>query len=232
VGYRNNVHTVRVATAGARNEYTLNVGSADIDHVNVLAARSAVLGTYDWTSGGYEPSAVFGPAAIVHRKPVYSQHGARALTADSRLATNVVDLAEDPDAGARALQAIMDLRVSEYDLVDAAVLDPEVRQTVPEAEWPVVGGRRISVLAQDLETALPACVQDTQVQWPTVDHKPSGPGTDENPSDFSLVYRELSVKTIDTDALLMHVVLAVQAQQQIIQELRTELRAKSGAGEA
>lgn len=213
-------HRVNVASnATLGGEYTFHLGSADADHVNVLAAKSTVAGVYTRHGGQpqYKAITAFTGDGTLQFEPVYTRHGVRNLATDERLALDVVSLSDDQGERRAALDGVMGLRVQRYNLAEPTAMLGTL------APGPVVERGRVSVLAQHTESVFPGAVHTAaeKFAWPETRHAGSETG---NVAETVLMYHGTgAVKTVDTDALLMRLVLAVQEQQHTIDQLRDRL---------
>lgn len=239
-GYVNNRYTVRVSSArhantrgSASNEFTLNVGSADAQHVNVLTGHSMVIGAYNRSYSPaaahqnfdfYETAAVYTASNVYHGVPVASVHQQCKLATDARLATNIVRLSSNEKARRRALEFVTSLQVAKYDVLEASALHDNRTRAIERRG-------KVSVLAQEIQATLPDAVIDTTIDIPRVEQRASSssPSTDatvaaqRRPSDFRVVLERVQAKTVDTDTLLMYMVMAMQEQQQRIERLEEQL---------
>ena len=229
--HANGVRTVGAAGSPPTVEYAVTLGNGDIEHANVLAATSVVVGTLRESRHRRRTNATAAaPARHYALSMVHSEHGvrcARPLFVDEPVrkaytdATRVTVLDADGggDAtttttswsaahGAMALRAIAALPVHSYRSLDT-------------------GRRHVGVLAQDVQRVMPQAVHDDAAA-PTASVRARTDSTS-NAADFEVVVGSGASVTVDSDAVMAYVVMAMQEQQRRIERLERALAAANTA---
>ena len=212
------------AAGGRRVEYAVTLGNGDIEHTNVLSARSIVLGTLEATPAPTPLHAANGTAqqhrhhrrryalSMVHsadgvhcERPLYVREPVRRAYTDATRATLLSDDAWHAQHGDDALRAIEALPVHRYRSRDT-------------------GREHVGLLAQHVQRALPdAVIADARA--PTAHVRVVGGGTGSAAADFEVVLDTAAALAVDGDAVVAYLVMAMQEQQRRIVRLERALDA-------
>ena len=213
------------AAGGRRVEYAVTLGNGDIEHTNVLSARSIVLGTLEATLAPTPPHAANGTAqqhrhhrrryalSMVHsadgvhcERPLYVREPVRRAYTDATRATLLSDDAWHAQHGDDALRAIEALPVHRYRSRDT-------------------GREHVGLLAQHVQRTLPdAVIADARA--PTAHVRVVGGGTASAAADFEVVLDTAAALAVDGDAVVAYLVMAMQEQQRRIVRLERALDAQ------
>lgn len=225
--YTNTIHSDKEKFSKKEKitEHTMNIGNADIDHLNMLSSTSVVIGTYSRktdrksysNSDKYTVSMVHSENNTYCMQPLVTQESVKKIYTDA----NRVDILGEDDWHVRERKSALDKIV--------ALPVHQVRSKDSQRH-------HVSFLAQNIEKILPEAVVTAQyVALPQVKKRQHGKlpspksftrqeqdDSITRPSDFSLQLKSQTLKTVDTDAIIAYLVMAVQEQQKMIEELRAQ----------
>ena len=189
------------------DDYTMNVGNSDLQHVNIIAASSIVLGTYDSETNHYDLSVLHAPNATYVSAPLLLEEPMQRIYTDASFAEATSDENWHVQAGADALDKIKALPVHRF------------RSSLTQRE-------HVSFLAQHIVSVLPEAVQQSESTVVPRIERHSGSATTSGPiraSDHRVLIERQSLQSVDTDTIVATLVMAVQEQQRTIDQLRTQL---------